>query len=148
MLLSMLPMGGSSGFRSPAISVNEVAVTGTSDEAVALAFAIDLHNPNDAPLELYEFRYTLAIDGTQVYAGRRAPGANVGPAATQRLTLPAIIPYDRLGWTVAVHPPHAEYALTGRLVYTVPSTIAELLFDTGVRRPTSSFSSRGQITLN
>jgi LEA14-like dessication related protein len=147
MLLGVLLMGGCSGFRSPAISVEEVAVIEATDEAVALAFALDLRNPNDAALELFEFRYTLAIDGTQVYAGRRAPDATLAAAATQRLTLPAVIPYHRLGWTTEVHPPQARYALTGQLVYTVPSTIARLLFDSGVRRPKARFSDRGEITL-
>jgi hypothetical protein len=145
MLLSVSLMGGCSGFRAPAISVDEVIVTEATDEAVALAFAIDLRNPNDAALELHEFRYTLAIDGTQVYAGRRAPDATLTAAATQRVTLPAVIPFHRLGWTAEAHPPQARYALTGRLVYTVPSAIAQLLFDSGARRPKAHFSRRGQL---
>ena len=148
MLLGVLLMGGCSGFRPPAISVEAVAVTEVTDEAVALAFALDLGNSNDAEVELYEFRYTLAIDGTQVYAGRRAPDATLGAAATQRLTLPAVIPYHRLGWTAEAHPPQARYALTGQLVYTVPSAIARILFDSGVRRPKARFAKRGEIILN
>ena len=147
MLLSGLLIGGCSGFRSPVISVEEVAVTGASDEAVALAFGIDLRNPNDAALGLYEFRYTLAIDGTQVYAGRRAPDVALGAAATQRTTLPAVIPYHRLGWTAEARPAQARYTLSGGLIYIVPSTFAQLLFDSGARRPRATFSKRGEISL-
>ena len=122
-------------------------MTEATDEAVALAFALDLENPNNAAVTLYEFRYTLAVNGTQVYAGRRAPDATLAAAATQRLFLPAVIPYHRLGWTTEVHPPQARYALTGQLVYTVPSTIARLLFDSGVRKPKARFSQRGELSL-
>jgi hypothetical protein len=146
-LLGALLIGGCSGYRSPAISVKEVAITEARDDAVALAFALDVRNPNDAPLELYEFRYTLAIDGKQVYAGRRAPDATLGTSATQRMTLPAVVPYRRLGWPAEAPPPQARYALSGKLVYLVPSTFAKILFDTGVRRPKSSFSKRGQLAL-
>jgi LEA14-like dessication related protein len=147
MLLSVSLMSGCSGFRAPAISVDEVVVTEVTDEAVALAFAIDLHNPNDTALQLHEFRYTLAIDGTQVYTGRRAPDAALTAAATQRVMLPAVIPYHRLGWTAEAHPEQARFALSGKLVYLVPSTFAKILFDSGVRRPKSSFSERGTIIL-
>ena len=148
MLLSVSLMGGCSGFRAPMISVDEVVATEATDEAVALAFAIDLRNPNDAALELHEFRYTLAIDGTQVYAGRRAPDATLTAAATQRVTLPAVIPYHRLGWTAEAHPEQARYSLSGKLVYLVPSTFAKILFDSGMRRPKARFSKRGEIALS
>jgi hypothetical protein len=147
MLLSVLPLAGCSGFRSPAASVTEVAITEVSDEAMVLTFAVDLKNPNDAPLELHEFRYRLSVDGTQVYAGRRAGGATLGAAQSQRLVLPAVVPYDLAGWSAGDHPPHIDYAFRGRLLYNAPSTIAQLLFDTGVRRPKSSFSKRGQLRL-
>jgi hypothetical protein len=147
MLLSVSLTAGCSGFRAPAISVDEIVVTEATDEAVALAFAIDLHNPNGAALDLHEFRYTLAIDGTQVYTGRRAPDVTLAAAATQRVMLPAVIPYRRLGWTAEAHPQQARYALSGRLVYLVPSTFAKILFDSGVRRPKARFSKRGEISL-
>ncbi|MHC4217320.1 MAG: LEA type 2 family protein [Planctomycetota bacterium] len=147
-LVIVLLAGGCSGFRRPAISVQDVAVTEVTNDAVALAFAVDLHNPNDKTVELFEFRYTLAVDGKQVYAGRRAPDANVAAAATQRVSLPAVIPFDRVGWTAEGHPASAGYTLSGRLVYTAPSTIAQLLFDTGVRRPKSAFSKRGELALS
>jgi hypothetical protein len=144
MLLGALLLSGCSGYRAPAISVTEVALTEATDDAVALAFALDIRNPNEAALQLHEFRYTLAVDGKQVYAGRRAPDATLSAATTQQMTLPAVIPYHRLGWTAEGRPPQARYALSGKLVYIVPSTFAKILFDSGVRRPRASFSKRGQ----
>jgi hypothetical protein len=144
-LLGVVVTGGCAASRAPSISVGQVAITEASDEAAALVFALDVRNPNKTSLELYEFRYTLAVDGKHVYTGRRAPDATLGSAATRRMTLPAVIPYRRLGWSAEALPPHARYALSGKLVYVVPSTIAKILFDSGVRRPRSTFSDRGEI---
>lgn len=145
MLLGALLLSGCSGYRVPEITVTEIALTEVTDDAVALAFALDIRNPNDEALQLHEFRYTLAVDGKQVYAGRRAPDVTLSAAATQQVTLPAVIPYHRLGWTAEARPAQARYALSGRLVYLVPSTFAKILFDSGARRPKASFSKRGQL---
>jgi LEA14-like dessication related protein len=145
MFLGALLLSGCSGYRVPAITVTEVAFTEVTDDAVAVAFVLDIRNPNDEALQLHEFRYTLAVDGKQVYAGRRAPDATLSAAATQQTTLPAVIPNHRLGWTAEARPTQARYALSGKLVYLVPSTFAKILFDSGVRRPRASFSKRGQL---
>ena len=121
-------------------------MTESSDEALALGFEVELVNPNAAPLELDEFRYTVEIDGREVYAGRRAAGATLSAAGTRRLTLPAIVPYHRVGWT-AGPPPRVTYALRATLRYLTPSELAQRLFDAGVRRPKTSFADRGQIGL-
>lgn len=148
MLPAVLLLTACSAFKAPAITVEGVSITEVTDDAMALAFAIDLQNSNDEPLELVEFRYTLSIDGTQVYAGRRRPDADVAARQTQRISLPAVIPFDRAGWTGGVRPPQAKYAVAGRIVYTAPSTIAQMLFDLGVRRPKSSFSKQGRLALD
>jgi LEA14-like dessication related protein len=145
MFLGALLLSGCSGYRVPAITVTEVAFTEVTDDAVSVAFVLDIRNPNDEALQLHEFRYTLAVDGKQVYAGRRAPDATLSAAATQQTTLPAVIPNHRLGWTAEARPTQARYALSGKLVYLVPSTFAKILFDSGVRRPRASFSKRGQL---
>jgi LEA14-like dessication related protein len=147
MLLGVILLTGCSGFRRPAVTVNEAFVVETSDEAVALAFPMDLQNPNSAPLELFEFQYSLVVEGTRVYAGRRAGAATVGAKAAQTVTIPAVIPDRRAGWAEAGRPAQVEYHLTGRVVYNAPNTVTQLLFDTGVRRPKASFSKRGTVAL-
>jgi LEA14-like dessication related protein len=145
MILGVLLLSGCSGYRVPAITVTEIALAEVTEDAIAVAFALDIRNPNDEALQLHEFRYTLAVDGKQVYAGRRAPDATLSAEATQQITLPAVIPFHRLGWTAEERPPQVRYSLSGRMVYIVPSTIAKILFDSGARRPKASFSKRGQL---
>jgi LEA14-like dessication related protein len=145
MFLAALLLSGCSGFRAPAPTVTDVALTEATDDGLALAFALDIRNPNDEALQLHEFRYTLSINGKQVYAGRRAPDVTLSAEATQQVTLPAVIPFHRLGWTPETRPDKARYAMSGKLVYLVPSTFAKILFDSGVRRPRASFGRRGEL---
>ena len=73
-MLATMVTTGCAGFSDPSISVTGVMLTEATDDALALSFVMDLANPNTAAVPLYEFRYTLAIDGKEVYAGRRAGG--------------------------------------------------------------------------
>ncbi len=136
----MLLLVGCTGLRPPAISVNEVAVADTTEEALALAIMVELRNPNTSPLELYEFRYTVAVDGRQVYTGRRAGAATLSAVGHRTITLPAVVPYPDAGWQSGDLPASASCTVRGRLQYNAPSDIAGILFDTGVRRPKVRFS--------
>ncbi|MCZ6492903.1 MAG: LEA type 2 family protein [Phycisphaerales bacterium] len=138
---------GCAGHRSPTISLAQVAVTESSDEALSLAFVLELKNPRNEALDLYEFTYSLAIDGRPVYQGRRAAEATLSAAGTRQLTIPAVVPFARLGWTPAERAGQVTYALTGTVLYSTPGDLARLLFETGVRRPKISFAHRGQVRL-
>ncbi len=138
---------GCDGFRAPTVSVRHVALIDATDEALALSFVMDLANPNTAAVPLHEFRYTVAIDGKEVYAGRRNGGVTLSAVDNRQISLPAIVPYDALGWTPQTLPASVDYTITGRLQYYAPKRIAQVLFDTGVRRPKVTFSSRGTIRL-
>lgn len=140
-------LSGCAGFRAPVVSVKDVALTGTTDEALAFSFVMDLANPNTAAVPLYEFRYTLAIDGKEVYAGRRAGGVTLGAADSRLVSLPAIVPYDKVGWTPETLPASVGYTFTGKLQYNAPNRLAEILFDTGTRRPKVAFARHGQLEL-
>ena len=144
MLWSVL---GCAGHRSPTISLAQVALTESSDEALSLAFVLELKNPRNEALVLYEFTYSLAIDGRPVYQGRRAAEATLSASGTRQLTIPAVVPFARLGWTPAARAGKVTYALTGTVQYNSPGDLARLLFETGVRRPKISFAHRGQVRL-
>ena len=138
---------GCSSFRAPTVSVNEVSVTDATEEALALSFVMDLRNPNRAAVPLHEFVYTLAIDGKEVYAGRRAGGVTLSAECGRQLLLPAVVPYSAVGWTAVTLPASVSYSLTGHLQYNAPNRLAQILFDSGVRRSKVSFGQRGQLQL-
>jgi LEA14-like dessication related protein len=140
-------MSGCDGFRAPNISVGDVALIDATDEALALSFVMDLDNPNTAAVPLREFRYTLAIDGKEVYAGRRHGGVTLSAVDSRQVSLPAIVPYQALGWTSQTLPASIDYTITGQLQYYAPRRLTQVLFDTGTRRPKIPFSSRGTLKL-
>ena len=146
-LAAMLTMVGCAGFRAPVVAITEVAIAETGDEALGVVITMDLRNPNAAPLELDEFRYTMSINGTQVYAGRRAGGVTIGAAGSRRLTIPAVITDERAGWMGEGRPSAAEYSVSGRLVYYAPNRLAQVLFDTGTRKPKVKFTGRGTMQI-
>ena len=147
MLLAVTGLTGCSGFRAPGVVVSDAFVAETSDEAVTLGFAMDLRNPNPLPLELFEFRYTLAVQGVKVYAGRRAGAETIGARSAQSVTIPAVIPDDLAGWSASGRPAEVEYTLTGRVAYFAPAGVAQVLFDAGLRRPKVNFTKRGRVRL-
>ena len=147
LVLGMLAPLGCAGYRAPAISVTGVRVTGATAEAMAVEIGLVWRNLTPRPMELDEFRYTLSVGGASVYEGRRAAEATLAGNETQRLTLPAVIPDRRAGWRGSGRPAEAEYSVSGQVRYLAPSQLAQVLFDTGVRRPRAGFSSRGRIRL-
>ena len=138
---------GCSSFRPPTVTVNDVSVSDATEEALALSFVMDLRNPNRAAVPLHEFVYTLAIDGKEVYAGRRAGGVTLSADGDRQLLLPAVVPYSAVGWTAVTLPASVSYSLTGQLQYNAPNRLAQVLFDSGVRRPKVSFGHSGQLQL-
>ncbi len=148
MLAVLVGASGCDGFRAPTVSVMDVKLIDATDEALALSFVMDLANPNTAAVPLQEFRYTLAIDGKEVYAGRRSGGVTLSAVDSRQVLLPAIVPYRAVGWTPQTVPASVDYTFTGRLQYYAPKRLTQVLFDTGTRRPKVPFSARGTLHLS
>lgn len=122
--------------------------TDVTNEAVAVEFDYDLSNPNSQPLELQTMTYNLAVDGRQTYTGKRSAEATLPTSGASRLTIPAVIRYDEMGWAAGAIPSAADYRLSGELIYVAPGALAEILLDSGVRTPTASFGDAGVIELS
>jgi hypothetical protein len=136
------------GQRSPRVAVAAVTLGDSSDEAQVLQFQLDLENRGSEPLRLREFRYRLSLDGKLVFDGRRAAEATLGAGATRRVEVPAVVRYDRVGWTARDRPAEVPYTVSGSLMYISPGELAEILFDTGVRKPTVGFGGKGILRLS
>ena len=145
--LLILFLGGCSSYRPPSIQLMGVTIAEESDEAITLSFELELQNPNTEPIELREFRYEVSLNGQVVYSGRRAAGTTLHSRSVQHLNLPGVARYELLGWTRQTRPRIVDYQLSGTLLYLTPGELAEILLDTGVRRPTVNFSQVGQLTL-
>jgi len=131
-------------YTAPTLDVSSVRVRERTAQGVVLDFTFDADNSNAEALPLQSVRYTLYLDGNQVFSGYRSPEATLRRFGTQTITLPAVIPVGAGG------PPRTgtvEYRLEGTLEYVTPGEIARILYDADIQRPTVSFREEGTIEL-
>ena len=147
-MIVVATLNGCAAYHDPAISVTGAKLVETTDEALAVRFGLDLHNPNDESLTLLEFNYELKIDGRQVYSGTRAGETVLAIRGDKHVEIPGVVRFDRTGWSAGAIPPTARYEIKGRLTYITPGKIVQILFDTGVRKPRAPFAGSGEVELS
>jgi hypothetical protein len=139
-VLAILPLMGCANYAAPRLQVTGAHVAETSPQAAVLRFDFDAENPNEVELPLREIRYSVSIGGREVFRGVRSPESTLRRLGSQSFSIPAVM--------LADHPLTlpADYAIDGTLVYITPGSFAQVLFDTGVRRPSVSFRHQGTLT--
>jgi LEA14-like dessication related protein len=145
LLATALLAPGCSGYRDPQIAVASASIIETTDDAMTLRFDIDLANPNAEPLKLVEFDYHVTVNGAKAYSGKRAAQATLASDGRRQVQVPAVLRFDNLGWTPQTAPTLIHYSIAGNLEYITPGEVAQILFDTGVRKPHASFSGAGDV---
>jgi hypothetical protein len=144
---------GCASYHDPVIRVTDARVTEITNEAVAVRFGMDLHNPNDEALTLLEFDYDVSINGKHAYSGMRAAETVLAIQGDKHVEIPAVIHLD-----ATLPPPESpensggsanamSYSINGSLRYITPGKIMQILFDTGVRKPSAGFRSTGEIQM-
>lgn len=138
--------GGCSWYHAPDLDVVTVQRAQETEEGMVLSFGLDATNENEVALPLKMVRYSLELEGRRVFSGRRSAEATLRRKGTQRIFLPAAVDWEKVGGT----PPAGDvpYRLSGELSYVTPGQLAEILFDTGVRRPSVHFSEAGVIAFS
>ena len=132
---------GCSSVQSPEIRIVDARVVDETPEGVTLEFTLEGSNPNNESLPLREVSYALEVDGRRVFSGRRsAEGARLR-LGDQRFLLPAVVPSSDATGSLE----GSSYRLAGTAVYLAPGAIAEILFDSGLSRPTVSFAGTGTL---
>ena len=146
-LVLLLVAAGGCSTQPPRVEVQDALVVDRSVEAMQIDFSLELFNPNEEPIPLLNCEYTLFVEGREVFRGKRAALTTLDRNGTRRIMLPAVIPYADANWPGAEAPESFRYRLTGELQYIAPGELAEILFDTGVRRPKVGFSAAGRLTV-
>ena len=139
--MSAIAIGGCSSTSRPTFEMAEATATARTDDGVALLFTIDAASRNPDAMPLRIVRYDLRLNGERVFTGLRSPEATIPPFGTQRFTLPAVIPADRLPEGAT----SAEYELSGTVTYLEPGRLNEILFDQELRVPKASIGGSGTI---
>jgi hypothetical protein len=147
-LLLALLLTGCSGMKEPIVGVTGASLGEVSNEAATVQIALQLENPNTDPIELLEFDYHVSVNGERVYDGMRSAQMTLSRLSTRTATLPAVLPFDRVGWNAAQLPPDTEVQVHGTLRYLQPGAFARTLFDLGAKRPRTSFHSTHRVSLS
>lgn len=138
--------GGCASSAAPKVSIAGAQLAERTSEGVAMQFTLNAENTNDVGLPLRTVRYTLELDGKQVFSGTRSAEATLRRLGTQQIVLPAVI--ANLPETAATRTTgRVPYRISGTMTYIAPGQIAEILFDSGVRVPSTDFSGTGEIDL-
>jgi len=126
--------------KPPSIETSSAKLVQRTDTASGMEIALTLTNPNaDEALPLLDVEYRVALNGREVYEGRRSAQATLSPGSQRTLHVPAVFVHDRLHG----HAQSGELTrvrIEGRLTYRTAGTMADLLFDLGVRTPKVRFS--------
>lgn len=145
MLLTLLSATtGCSSVTRPGVAIEGASFGASSDDAQVLDFALRLENENREPLELHEFHYTLMINGQTVYSGRRSAEATLSARGGKVIVIPAVVPRSSLSDAGS----SIGYQLSGRLWYRSPGELADILFDSGLHRPSVGFGTQGDLELS
>jgi hypothetical protein len=117
----------------PQLSVTGASVTQRDADSSVVVFTLRAVNENEEVLPLKRVNYSVQVGGRAVFTGERSPEVSIPGKGEQTFTIPAVIP----GPAPA---PGTPLMLTGDVTYISPGLLAEVLFDTGVRRPRAGFS--------
>lgn len=136
---------GCTNFAAPEIRVVDARVAEQSPQGVSIAFVMEGANSNSEEIPLQLVRYTLDVDGRRVFSGERMAEATLRRFGTQTFILPVAVPWDDLPER-SPDEGARRYRLAGSLQYIAPGALAEVFFDTGVRRPSVRFAAEGDLT--
>lgn len=128
--------------KPPAFKVVDVGVTERTAEGVVVTFTLEGTNTNKDPLPLDSVSYSLSLDGRPTASATRQAEAELPASGVQRVRLPVAIPVS----PGAPEPTGTSgYRLSGSMVYKIPGSIAEVFFDSGLRRPSVGFGEAGTL---
>lgn len=128
---------GCSSHQKPTLTVRHVGVSDRTEKGFVLKVEIEAENRNEIELPLREIRYTVTLPDGAAFSGVRSPEASLRRLGRQTINIPAA--FD------ASHSGARSYDISGVLDYITPGEFAQVLFDTGVRRPSVDFKASGTI---
>ncbi|MBL8746854.1 MAG: LEA type 2 family protein [Phycisphaerae bacterium] len=130
---------------APTLEVTQVAITEQTAQGMVVTFRVRADNRGDEALPLRTVRYSISLDGRPAFSGERNAESTVRRHGSQEFLLPVALTLGEGKDLPAVPSGQVSYSLSGSVEYEVPGSIAEVLFDTGIRRPSASFSESGRL---
>lgn len=144
-LLFLPPLSGClRQYAPPSFEIIGASVSEQTDDGFVVTFSLKGENANDVPLPLKQVNYNVDLGGRRVFSGRRVAGATLPRFSSQIIELPAAVSAETMSAAALDEP--LRFGLSGEMTYVTPGLLADILFDSGVRRPSTTFTRRG--TLN
>jgi len=119
-------------------SVRALAMTDVTRSHVEVGIDLDLYNPTDDPIQLERFSYTIDTDTEAGWSGSWSALRTLPPMSRVTMRIPAVLEN-----VSELRPDLTNWNLSGDVSYKAPGRWAQILFDTGFRRPTAEFSGDG-----
>lgn len=145
--MALAALLGCSTSAPPTIRVTDARIVEQTSEGVSMIFVLEGTNTNTEEITLQRVLYSLSIEGQRVFSGERMAESTLRRLGAQTFILPV-----SARWEDIPGPARAEgderilgYELRGSLQYIAPGALAEVFFDTGMRRPTLRFSIPGEL---
>ena len=139
----LVMLTGCAGHKRPGVVVSDATLADRSQRAAVVEFVIDATNPNEYELPVRSIVYSLSIDGQSVFSTRREGLVSLPRHGSESITIPAVVPMGESGIQPGVH----AYTLTGIVRYSLPSKLADVLYDSRISRPSVAITDRGTIDL-
>lgn len=139
-LFGLLLPACSSGSAAPRFQLVSARAAERTDEGVRIEIIVVGENPNDHELSLGEAKYTITANGVPIYSGAASPEVTLPRYGRVEMTLPAAVPLARFPGDAGT------IAINGWIEYLPPGPFAELLYDAGLRRPTSGVDGSTALT--
>lgn len=142
LLAPALLLASCTSYAPPSFRISGVTIQDETDDAMLLNVSLNGVNSNPEELPLVEIRYSFSLDDRVVFSGSRSPELTLPRQSERMFDIPVPIPGENDSLMAGV----AEYRFAATVVYEIPGTIAEVLFDTNLRRPSTSFAETGRVS--
>ena len=118
---------------SPSVRAVDAKTVSTSAEGSSIHLKMELENPNDAPVELTMWDYSVSVNDQSVYSGQWVASLTVPPKERMLAEIPAFVPAS------AGDVSGARWRVSGILSYRATGKLDKLLYQLGINRLSTLF---------
>ncbi|MSR33668.1 MAG: hypothetical protein EXS12_02530 [Phycisphaerales bacterium] len=108
---------------------------GSTDNEVAIR--IQLSNPTKVSIRIDTWKYSIRVRNKEVYSGEWVSAITIPPESRLLTAIPAVVPIQ------SQPGPDSPWSVEGSLLFLETTRFSQLLYDLGLKRPTTLFSASG-----
>ena len=121
---------------SPSVRAVDARTVSKTAEGSSIHMKLELENPNDAPVELTMWDYSVSVNDQSVYSGQWVASLTVPPKERMLAEIPAFVPAS------AGDVSGASWRVSGILSYRATGKLDKLLYQLGINRLSTLFEGK------